>query len=154
MNANNQESIDACANHYGEHAAAMRENPLQIVGFRGFTTYVYDTDTVQYPGNLANCTACHTSDGYTLPVAAGVQGTTIDTGEDHMSPLDDMVVTPETAACASCHDDDVAAAHMTSNGGSFSTTQEAIDSGEVVEQCSVCHGSGNTADVSVVHGLQ
>ncbi len=42
---------------------------------------------------------------------------------------------------------------MVTNGGSFSTTQEAIDSGEVVEQCTVCHGSGSVADVARVHGI-
>ena len=92
-------------------------------------------------------------DGYTLPLPSGVLGSTIDTGVDHESPIDDTVVTPATSACASCHDGDEAAAHMVANGGSFDTSQEAIDDGEVVEQCSVCHGSGRTADVSVVHGI-
>jgi OmcA/MtrC family decaheme c-type cytochrome len=138
---------------HGIHAAGILENPLQIVGFRGFSTHVYDEETVHYPGNLANCLGCHDDNGYTLPLPAGTLGTTVDTGANKQSPLDDTVVTPATAACASCHDDDVSAAHMTSNGGSFNTTQAAIDSGEVVEQCSVCHGSGKTADVSAVHDI-
>ena len=135
------------------HAADMRDNPLQIVGFNCFTTYVYDEDQVHYPGDLSNCTACHTKeeDTFTLPLADSVLGTTVDTGEDRADPADDIVTTPETAVCASCHDNSKAISHMTSNGGNFATTQEAIDSGEVVEDCSVCHGEGRTADVSKVH---
>lgn len=148
-----EESLDFARMVHGIHAAGIRENPLQIVGFRGFTTYVYDENTVHYPGNLANCLTCHNDDGYILPLPEGVLGSTIDTGVDHESPIDDTVITPTTSACSSCHDGSEAAAHMTANGGSFDTSQEAIDSGEVVEQCSVCHGSGRTADVSVVHGI-
>jgi OmcA/MtrC family decaheme c-type cytochrome len=148
-----EESIDFKTMIHGIHAAAMRENPLQVVGFRGFTTYVYDTDHVQYPGDLSNCLSCHTDDGYKLPLTEGVLGTSIDTGDIHTDPTDDMVTTPATAACASCHDDAVATSHMESNGGNFSTTQKAIDDGEVVEECSVCHGEGRSADVGVVHGL-
>jgi OmcA/MtrC family decaheme c-type cytochrome len=148
-----EESIDFKTMVHGIHAAGMREKPLQIVGFRGFSTHVYDEDAVHYPGNLANCVACHTDDGYTLPLASGVLGTSVDTGNDLQSPIDDTVVTPITATCSSCHDDTVAGAHMTSNGGSFSTTQAAIDDGEVVEECTICHGSGNIADVAEVHDI-
>jgi OmcA/MtrC family decaheme c-type cytochrome len=146
-----EESLDFKTMVHGIHAAAMREKPLQIVGFRGFTTYVYDEEHVHYPGDLTNCLSCHTEDGYKLPLREGVLATTVDTGEDHESPLDDTVVTPMTSVCSSCHDDSVAAAHMTDNGGSFSTTQAAIDSGEIVEQCTICHGEGRSAAVESVH---
>ena len=106
---------------------------------------------MHYPGDLSNCTTCHTDSGYTLPLAEGVLGVTVDTGEDRADPTDDTVSTPTAAVCASCHDDSVAKSHMSSNGGNFATTQAAIDSGEVVEECSVCHGSGRNADVSKVH---
>jgi OmcA/MtrC family decaheme c-type cytochrome len=146
-----EESLDFKRMVHGIHAAAIRENPLQIVGFRGFTTYVYDEEHVHYPGDLSNCLTCHTEDGFKLPLTDGVLATTIDTGEDHESPLDDTVITPTTAVCSSCHDDSVATAHMTQNGGNFATTQEAIDSGEVVEQCEVCHGEGRSAAVEIMH---
>lgn len=148
-----EQSLDFKQIVHGIHAAAMRENPLQIVGFRGFTTYVYDEESVHYPGNLANCVACHTDDGYTLPLPSGVLGTTIDTGADLQSPVDDTVITPVSAACSSCHDGAESISHMTLQGGSFNTTQEAIDNGTVVETCSVCHGEGRGADVSVVHDI-
>jgi len=148
-----EESLDFKRMVHGIHAAGIRANPLQIVGFQGRSTYVYDEEEVQYPGNLADCVTCHTASGYTLPLPSGVLGTTIDTGADLESPVDDTVITPATAVCSSCHDGQEPAAHMVANGGSFSTSQEAIDSGEVVEQCSVCHGSGKVVDVSVVHGI-
>ncbi|MCB1703681.1 MAG: OmcA/MtrC family decaheme c-type cytochrome [Halioglobus sp.] len=148
-----EESIDFKRMVHGIHAAGMREDPLQIVGFRGFTTYVYDEEAVHYPGNLANCVACHSDDGYTLPLPSGVLGTTIDTGADLQSPVDDTVITPVTAACSSCHDGAEAASHMTLQGGSFNTTQAAIDNGTVVETCSLCHGEGRVSDVSVVHDI-
>lgn len=149
-----EESLDFKTMVHGIHASAVRENPLQIVGFRGFTTYVYDEKHVQYPGDLSNCLSCHTDDGFTLPLANDVLGTTIDTGADHTSPLDDTVVTPVTAVCSSCHDGQTAAAHMTNNGGNFATSQAAIDSGEVVETCDVCHGTGRASDVAVKHNVR
>ncbi|MEH6584065.1 MAG: OmcA/MtrC family decaheme c-type cytochrome [Halioglobus sp.] len=150
-----EESIDFKTMIHGIHAAGMRENPLQIVGFGGRNTHVYDTTTVHYPGTLSNCLACHTEDenetSFRLPLAPGVLGTSVDTGEDRQDPGDDIVVTPATAVCASCHDDTVAAAHMESNGGSFATTQADIDNGLVVEQCNICHAAGKAYDVSTVH---
>ena len=64
-----EESVNFTTMVHGIHAASIRENPLQIVGFQGRTTYVYDEDTVHYPGNIGNCLACHTDDG--LFAAAG-----------------------------------------------------------------------------------
>jgi hypothetical protein len=42
---------------------------------------------------------------------------------------------------------------MTLQGGSFSTTQAAIDNGTVVETCNVCHAPGKIADVTSVHDI-
>ena len=148
-----EESIDFKTMVHAIHAPSVRDNPLQIVGFRGFTTHVYDTDAVHYPGKLNNCTTCHNGDGYELPLADSVLATTADTGDDRQDPADDVVVTPTSAVCESCHDDKVAKSHMESNGGSFATTQAAIDNDEVVEQCTVCHAPGKNADVAEVHGL-
>jgi OmcA/MtrC family decaheme c-type cytochrome len=130
---------------HGIHAAGIRETPLQIADT------VFDEDAVHYPGDLSNCTACHSEEGYLLPLASGVLAPTVDTGADLQDPRDDTVTTPITAVCSSCHDSDVAAAHMTQQGGNFATTQQAIDESEVVEQCEVCHGEGRSAAVKVVH---
>lgn len=148
-----EESIDFKTMVHAIHAAGMRENPLQVVGFGGFSTHVYDEEHVQYPGKLNNCKTCHVDGGYTLPLASSVLGNTIDTGSDHTTPVDDTVITPASAVCYACHENNVAKAHMENNGGSFSTSQAAIDSGEVIEQCELCHASGRSADVDLVHGL-
>jgi len=108
---------------------------------------------VQYPGRIENCLTCHRGETYAVPLAATVLGTTIDTGDDHTSPVDDTVTSPTAAVCASCHDSGGARAHMEQNGASFATTQAALDAGEIVEQCATCHGAGRTYDVSEVHGL-
>jgi OmcA/MtrC family decaheme c-type cytochrome len=145
-----EETLDFKYMVHAIHAAGVRENPLQVVGFRGFTTYVYEEP---FPGDISNCTSCHTDDGYTLPLPSGVLGTTTDTGLDHESPFDDTVTTPITSACSSCHDGSDAAAHMVNMGGSFSTSQEAIDAGDVVETCNTCHGAGRDFDVTSVHNV-
>ena len=134
-------------------AVEMREHPLQIVGFSGSSVHVYDEEEIHFPGDVANCTTCHTEDSYKLPLADGVLGTTVDTGADHESPVDDTVITPITAVCSSCHDSTEATGHMTLQGGSFDTTQEAIDTGKVVETCNVCHGEDREFDVEKVHNV-
>jgi OmcA/MtrC family decaheme c-type cytochrome len=149
-----EESINFSNMVHAIHAPPpVRTNALQVVGFRGFTTYVYDSEHVQFPGNLADCRECHGDDGYQLPLPSTVLGTTIDTGADVNSPADDVVISPASNACYSCHENDVAKAHMEQNGGSFSASQADLDDGTVVEQCELCHGSGRSADVELVHGL-
>ncbi|MDX1694733.1 MAG: OmcA/MtrC family decaheme c-type cytochrome [Ketobacteraceae bacterium] len=150
-----EESLDFKTMIHGIHAAGFRENPLQIVGFRGFSTYVFDEDQVHYPNSLENCTACHEEGTYTVPLASNVLGTTVDTGDNREDPADDEVITPTAAVCASCHDSNSAIGHMVSPGGArFDTTQAAIDAGTVVETCNICHAEGRSAAVSAEHGIQ
>ena len=43
------------------------------------------------------------------PVDPGaVLGTTVDAGADIISPIDDIVVSPNTAVCSTCHVSDLA----------------------------------------------
>ena len=146
-----EESIDFKTMVHAIHAAGIRENPLQVVGFGGFTTYVYDEEAVHYPGNLANCTTCHTEEGFQLPLAPGVLATTTDTGADQKDPTDDTVTTPIAAVCSSCHDYAEDISHMEFYDGNFSTTQKAIDDRIVVEQCNTCHDAGKPNDAWEVH---
>jgi len=105
-----------------------------------------------FPSMISNCLACHTDTGHQLPLPAGVLATTISAGADAADPRDDTVVTPIASACSSCHDGDTAKAHMVNpGGGSFATTQAAIDSGDVVEQCDICHGAGRANDADKYH---
>jgi OmcA/MtrC family decaheme c-type cytochrome len=151
-----EESLDFKTMVHAIHAAGIRENPLQIVGFRGFNTHVYDEDAVHYPGDLSNCDGCHIKDEGTweLPIASTVLGTTNDTGPDVQDPADDTVTTPNTAICSSCHDSAEAAGHMETNGGSFNTTQADIDNRIVVEQCDLCHAEGRSEAVSELHNVR
>jgi len=148
---NRNDSIDDCVTCHNPRYFSTRNS--KSVDFKVLIHELHGREEVDYPGNLSNCMGCHTEKGYTLPLAATVLGTTVDLGNNLQDPRDDTVMTPTTAVCSSCHDDSVAAAHMTSNGGSFSTTQQAIDDGQVVEQCSVCHGSGRSSDVARVHDI-
>lgn len=147
-----EQSIDFKVMIHGIHGAAFVENPLQIVGFGG-NINLFDTDAVHYPGELSNCNTCHVNDSYQLPLDAAVLATTVDAGVDKQDPADDVVISPQAAVCSSCHDGALARAHMESNGASFATSQADVDSGSVLEQCSVCHGVGRTYAVDVVHGL-
>jgi len=147
-----EESIDFKTMIHGIHAAAMRTNPLVVVGFGG-TEHVFDTSTVHFPGELSNCNACHVNDSYQLPLASGVLAPAFDTGADVNDPADDRVISTRAAVCSSCHDDSVARTHMEGNGAVFATTQSDIDSGVVLEQCDLCHGAGRTNAVDLEHGL-
>ena len=148
-----EETIDFKIMAHGIHASMFRTEPLVIYGF-GDNANVFDEDHVQYPGRLANCLGCHVDDTFTLPLQESVLGTTVDTGSDFQDPTDDIVASPMSAVCASCHDTDVAIAHMENSGGDFSTTQAFLDNGTTVEQCATCHREGASAAVSVVHAVQ
>ena len=148
-----EESIDFKTLIHGIHASRFRSQPLQIVGFGGFSTNLYDADAVRYPGKLGNCTTCHADDTFTVPLQNSVLAPTFDTGPDIADPLDDRVVSPTAATCASCHDGATTRAHMQANGADFDTTQLEIDTGVVLEQCEICHGSGRAEDVSAVHPI-
>jgi OmcA/MtrC family decaheme c-type cytochrome len=147
-----EESIDFKRLIHALHASDFREEPLEVVGFGGFSIHVFDEEHVQFPGHLNNCKNCHINDSYELPLDASVEATTIDTGADRADPADDIMITPIAAVCSSCHDDDSAASHMEQNGGDFSATADTISGGDT-ESCVICHGAGGVADLEVVHGL-
>jgi len=60
-----------------------------------------------------------------------------------------LVTSPITAVCSTCHDTTAATAHMEGNGGSFYDTRSAAVTR--TEQCLVCHGSGKAMDIKEVH---
>jgi hypothetical protein len=60
---------------------------------------------------------------------------------------DDIVTTPFTAACVACHDNSAAKAHITTQGGGIMVKRANVQP----ESCAVCHGSGRTYDVTVMH---
>lgn len=148
-----EESIDFKTLIHGVHASGFRENPLQVVGFGGFSTHVFDQNEVHFPGRLSNCRTCHVEGAWRLPLADSVLATTIDTGIDILDPADDLMITPAAAVCSSCHDTSLAKGHMEQNGADFTATAASISSGASTEACAICHGPGRTADVDVMHNL-
>jgi OmcA/MtrC family decaheme c-type cytochrome len=124
--------------HRGE---ALETQPYIVYGFgaapKNYTAI--DFGDVRFPGDLRNCSACHSGTTYQLPLPAGVLPTVhsivsggVETVVDHVPPTQD--------ACLACHDSDAAAAHAATN-----TT------GSGGEACAVCHGEGAVAAVSTVH---
>ncbi len=121
-----------------------------------------DFTEVTYPGELANCNACHVDDSY-YGARSTARAITVGTGADRAISADDEAITPTTAACYACHTDDNSAAHMLSNGGYIAdgdpATVEAVLKGDLgsnaatTESCGTCHGQGRIADVGVAHGL-
>lgn len=113
---------------------------------------------VLYPGSsnisLANCAACHNSGTYYPVDPTVIQGTTIQTG-DRTVLTDDVVISPNSAVCSSCHTDTDAKNHMTQNGGNFAATKTALGALNPgsAETCGICHNAGGVADVAVMHRL-
>jgi OmcA/MtrC family decaheme c-type cytochrome len=143
------------------HAAKMRSTPFVVIGFQHS---VNDFSTVDFPGELADCQACHRSGTYGLPLSRNVLGTTVDTRSTFTEttpgtftktldadPANDLNITPIAAVCSACHDGREALDHMRSKGASFSALQADITSGRVRERCPACHGAGREKDVVRVH---
>lgn len=72
----------------------------------------------------------------------------------------DWVNSPTASTCFYCHDTEMAAGHMLQNGGVLSAADPEIQGFiqridyDAFETCTICHGPGKSADLSVVHGLE
>ncbi len=148
------------------HGAGFRTTDFVIYGFGGSVNNFAD---VRYPGILNNCTQCHASTSYQVPLTPGLLGTTVDTHATvvaagtgkTISPImaladsaDYSRITPTASACSGCHDDVYSEAHMEQSGASFYITQALIGStGATTESCPVCHKAGATADIGLVHDI-
>jgi OmcA/MtrC family decaheme c-type cytochrome len=140
------QSIDLKNMIHGIHAGA--------VGLCGFGSSAHPYFDVKYPGRLNNCEGCHEPGGYYPVEPDEILGTTVD-ANDPSTPIDDVVVSPNTSVCSSCHTGELAREHMLQNGGDFNARKGA-DSRLIsskVETCAVCHGPGRSADVAEVHGV-
>jgi len=60
-----------------------------------------------------------------------------------------LVMSPTVAVCSACHDSSDALSHMKGNSGSFYAARSAALG--TSETCLVCHGTGRTADIAVMH---
>ncbi len=132
------------------HASSATGVPYEACGF-GNRPHTFD---FHYPGKLNNCEGCHVEGGYYPVDPATVLGTTV-SANDPAILTDDVVISPNTAVCSTCHVSALAAEHMRQNGGDFEATKASdgslISSG--VETCALCHGEGRSADVAVMHNV-
>jgi OmcA/MtrC family decaheme c-type cytochrome len=160
---------------HGLHSSAFRSRDYEHV--RGGRQGYYNWSEVTFPrgASTRNCSLCHIDGSIELPLDDGllpttVRTTSVDDGLDvdlatveaafqNVPGLSDWVNSPTASACAYCHTEDAAFAHMELNGGQVSTpvvgdtptTNRALF-GATFETCSVCHGPGKIADVAEMHG--
>ncbi len=124
---------------HGLHAGAVRETPFNFIRGNlagGSGNGAYEFSEITYPAQLADCGACHGDAGsYTLPVDEDALWTVV--GVQPGVSVDKLP--PTSAACVSCHDNSVSAAHIAQNAGGG------------VETCVLCHGPGKSADLEVAH---
>lgn len=146
-----EESIDFKRMIHGIHSAnatrsstgtKLREDGLVVYGHGGKP---FDFSNARFPGKAQNCETCHLPNTYTLPMKAGVLGSTVNSGTLLGDPSDDTKVSPAAAVCSSCHDSQLAQTHMTQNGADY------VSGAADAETCAMCHGTGRVADVKVVH---
>ena len=125
------------------------------VGVCGYNNSAHDYSGVVYPGKLNNCEGCHLEGTYYPVDPAAVLATSIDSGDDRSSLLDDVALSPNTSVCSSCHMSDLARNHMVQNGGDFDADKD--ETGALIstgaETCQLCHGPGASADTAVMHGV-
>ena len=147
-------TIDMKVMIHALHAFDYTNEAYSACGFRfpsGGTAHTFD---FVYPGRLNNCEGCHVEDGFYPVDPTQVLGTTVD-ANDPADVTDDVVVSPNSAVCSSCHVSDLAANHMQQNGGDFDARKD-VDSNLVSsgnETCQLCHGPGASADTAVIHGV-
>jgi OmcA/MtrC family decaheme c-type cytochrome len=116
----------------------------------------WDFTQVHYPGALENCEGCHKPDTYYPVDPTSKFGTSIQWGTARNTPADDLAITPNVAACVTCHTDAIAKAHMEQNGGVVTPSVIKNAAGQTVapaETCQVCHGQGASSDVKKMHDV-
>jgi OmcA/MtrC family decaheme c-type cytochrome len=161
LDGKGEDSIDM---RYMIHALHAAQNVLY-----GFGGTAHDYRDITYPQRLSNCLACHAQGTYYPVPVTQRRSVTINTGVDRSDWRDDIALTPNAAACWSCHQaapDFIAIptrAHIEQNGGYIpgptndlvlKEVIEARNNSAYLEACVICHGPGGTADVEVAHGLR
>ncbi|MBZ0254472.1 hypothetical protein K8I31_00315, partial [bacterium] len=129
---NGGESVSMAYMIHKIHRGEGLENDFLIYGHNNSEN---DFTEIVFPGNIAQCNLCHTTDVPGLPLASSVIPI-----EFLDKELNLVKIPPTTAACISCHDNDGAMAHAQLN-----TTSAGVES------CSVCHQGGRSADIIAAH---
>ena len=154
---------------HGIHAGRDRVTPFKDARNRSGTQTLLDFRRMDFPGKLNNCQTCHVAGTFSnVPVSTlpstyetiNLAYSTVKTQINALASLNelnanpyDLVTSPFTASCVSCHDALPAQAHMRLNGGKI---QEVRGAGSTLvkaadESCATCHGTGRDKDVAVVH---
>ncbi|HEY3270193.1 MAG TPA: OmcA/MtrC family decaheme c-type cytochrome [Geothrix sp.] len=151
---------------HGLHAGKDRATSIKIARDRTPSAInLIDGAKIGFPGILHDCQSCHTPTGYSgTPANALASRQEADNGVflngTNRTPADakaalatinanDLMTTPLTAACVSCHDSTIAKAHMKQNGGQVLVPRSALDMAG--ETCAVCHGAGTQFDPVKMH---
>lgn len=111
------------------HTASSQGRPYVIYGFGGTAN---DFSDITLPTDAANCSTCHVNNSQALPLKAGLQTVTDPRG---FLPT----LGAASAACLSCHSSKEAASHV------------LLNTSELGESCTVCHGPTAEFSVNKVH---
>lgn len=160
---------------HGIHAGSSRAMPLKFVRDRGSVVLYFSAASFKFPAILKNCEACHigdtgsgnsfkyaayksvpsdaqvttdqTTDGTALTLTNNVSA--VSAARTSLPNAQDIVTTPFTAACVSCHDLASSKAHMKQNGGQIKVARSLVVPAN--EACATCHGVTGTASIYTSH---
>jgi OmcA/MtrC family decaheme c-type cytochrome len=118
---------------------------------------------VHYPRPLGECNACHIDETGAVPLpstreAVGVTASA--GGTTYATQTDDVLWSPATASCMSCHQSadpvvqNALQSHAFQNSwvpGLFTGQRQTVLDGVVSESCALCHGTGGTWDYNAAH---
>jgi OmcA/MtrC family decaheme c-type cytochrome len=107
---------------------------------------------LRYPRPSSDCLACHTSDTFQLtgiPRNKPAMATRVWEGE----VAEERFVSPQSAACWSCHIGASAENHMSFFGGQINVPTAELQTPSQ-ETCVGCHGPGRILDVRAVHPVR
>jgi OmcA/MtrC family decaheme c-type cytochrome len=127
--ANPPESIDFKRMIHRIHTGEELTQDLTIYGFGGNPI---NFNEVRFPGDRRDCTTCHATNTYQLPLGDDLLPT--QTLRDYYTPQQ-----PTATSCLGCHDTRSAAAHAFVNTAPFG------------EACASCHGPNAEFAVDKVH---
>jgi OmcA/MtrC family decaheme c-type cytochrome len=155
------------------HGVETRTTDYEFVRNRNAGTgdgIPYNFGDVGFPGRAGDCLTCHKPGTYAVPlinntllttnrttgVVNGQDATTaaVTAARTSVPNATDFVITPTAAACFACHDSDLAKAHMIQNGAAINSNRSAVLGANSLETCSLCHGTGRSVDIAVVHATE
>jgi OmcA/MtrC family decaheme c-type cytochrome len=121
------------------HGSVIAEEPYTLYAPGGVAL---DFSDLRFPGDVRDCLTCHVEGAYELPLAEGLLPSTTRIKNDQgQSAGIASVVQPTAASCRGCHDSADVAAHT-----------ELMTTATGEESCAVCHATGSSAGLDVVHG--